>query len=67
MKQDINDICVAGDIVGPDDNIFQQVSASGDPQNSYIALEPGQVVPATTIPNGYWRKRTFYDLQTGIS
>jgi hypothetical protein len=67
LKQDINDICVAGDIVGQHDSIFQQVSVTGEPQNSYIALEPGQVIPVTTTPQGYWRKRTFYDLQTDIS
>jgi hypothetical protein len=67
MKQDINNICVAGDIVDQNDSIFQQVTAEGVPQNSYIALEPGQVIPATTVKNGYWRKRTFYDLQAGIS
>jgi hypothetical protein len=67
MKQDINDICVAGETVGQHDSIFQQVSADGLLQNCYIALEPGQVLPATTTPHGYWRKRTFHDLQSGIS
>ena len=67
MKQDINKICVAGEIVGQHDSIFQQVSADGSPQNSYIALELGQVLPATITPNGYWRKRTFHNLQAGTS
>lgn len=67
MKQDINDLRFAGEIIARDRCIFQEVAANGTPCNHYITLNAGQVLPATKSERGYWRTRTIYDLHAGIS